>query len=132
CRAASPRAASRAVRNGPGWRWTARAGSGKAQRSPAPGPARKPRTPRLARTSRWHRRSCAQSRRGLATHSHRADRPSVLLQLLGEHHDDAAGTADVRELVNVLIGRDAAKRTAAVPRGYLKGFVDVVDREGNP
>ena len=42
-------------------------------------------------------------------------RPLVLLQLLGEHDDDAAGAADVRDLVNVLIGRHAAKRTAAVP-----------------
>jgi hypothetical protein len=33
--------------------------------------------------------------------------------------------------VNVLISRHAAKRTAAVPRGYLKGFVDIVDREGD-
>src|ERR1700761_8108788 len=58
-------------------------------------------------------------------------RPSVLRQLLGEHDDDAAGAADIRELVNVLVGRHAAKRTAAMPRGYLKGLVDVVDREGN-
>jgi hypothetical protein len=56
---------------------------------------------------------------------------SVFRQLLGEHHDDAAGTADVRELVDVLIGRYAAKRMAAVPRGCLEGFVDVVDREGD-
>src|SRR5882757_4982523 len=58
-------------------------------------------------------------------------RPSVLLQLLGEHHKDAAGTADVRELVDVLIGRHTAKRTASVLRGYLKGLIDVVDREGD-
>jgi IS30 family transposase len=32
-----------------------------------------------------------------------ATRPSVLLQFLGEHHDDAAGTADVGELVDVLV-----------------------------
>ena len=57
----------------------------------------------------------------------RPDRPSVLLQLLGEHHNDAAGTADVRELVDVLIGRHTAQRTASVLCGRLKGFVDVVD-----
>ncbi|RAJ68737.1 helix-turn-helix protein [Streptomyces sp. Amel2xB2] len=57
--------------------------------------------------------------------------PSVLLQFLGEHHKDAAGTADVRELVDVLIIRDAAKRTASVPCGCLKGFVEVVDGEGD-
>jgi hypothetical protein len=54
-------------------------------------------------------------------------RRSALLQLLGEHHKDATGAADVGELVDVLIRRHAAKRTVSVPRGYLKGFVDVVD-----
>jgi hypothetical protein len=33
---------------------------------------------------------------------------SVFLQFLGEHHDDAAGTADVREFVDVLVGRHPA------------------------
>jgi hypothetical protein len=62
------------------------------------------------------------------------DPPSRLnsaLQLLGEHHDDAAGTADVRELVDVLIGGHTAERSASVFRGCLKGFVDVVDGEGD-
>ena len=53
--------------------------------------------------------------------------PSVLLQFLGEHHEDAAGTADVRELVDVFVVRHAAQRPAAVLRGDLQGFVDVVD-----
>ncbi len=56
---------------------------------------------------------------------------SALLQFLGEHHDDAAGAADVGELVDVLVGRHAAQRMAAVPRGDLEGLVDVVDREGD-
>jgi acetyl esterase/lipase len=55
--------------------------------------------------------------------------PSVILQLLGKHHDDVAGTAEVGELVDVLIGRDATKWMASVLRRYLKGYVDVVDRE---
>src|SRR5687768_10702820 len=57
---------------------------------------------------------------------------SALLQLFGKHEDDAAGAADVGELVRVPIGRDAAQRMAAVLRGYLEGFVDVVDRESHP
>jgi hypothetical protein len=56
-----------------------------------------------------------------------ADQPSVLLQFLSEHDDDAAGTADVREPIDVLIGRHTAKRTAAVFRGYLKGLVQIID-----
>src|SRR5512145_2630168 len=60
------------------------------------------------------------------------DRPgSVLLQLLGEHHEDAAGAADIGELVDVPVGRHAAQRVAAVPGGDLEGLVDVVDREGH-
>src|SRR6478735_9363858 len=61
----------------------------------------------------------------------RLDCGSALLQVLGEHHDDAAGTADVRELVRVPVRRDSAKRVAAVPRGDVEGLVDVVDREGD-
>src|SRR5438270_383404 len=56
---------------------------------------------------------------------------SALLQLLGEHHDDAAGAAYVGELVDVSIGGYAAKRVAAVPGGDLEGLADVVDREGD-
>src|SRR5919107_5386063 len=56
---------------------------------------------------------------------------STRFQLLGEHHDDAAGAADIGELVDVLVGRDAAQRVAAMPRGNLEGLVDVVDREGD-
>src|SRR5512138_1831055 len=56
---------------------------------------------------------------------------SALVQLLGEHHDDAAGAAYVGELVDVLVGGHAAQRVATVPRGDLEGLVDVVDREGD-
>src|SRR5919107_3083140 len=56
-------------------------------------------------------------------------RPSVFLEFLGEHHKDAAGTADISELVDVLIGRHAPKRMAAVPRGYLQCLVQVIDGE---
>ena len=37
-----------------------------------------------------------------------ADHRLVLLQLLGEHHDDAAGATDIGELVDVTVGADAA------------------------
>src|SRR5215216_5874047 len=56
---------------------------------------------------------------------------SALLQLLGEHHDDAVGAADIGELVHVPVGRHAAQRVAAVPRGDLEGLVNIVDREGH-
>src|SRR4029453_1201209 len=47
------------------------------------------------------------------------DRPgSALLQLLGKHDDDAAGAADVGELVHVPIGRHAAQRVAAEFDGH--------------
>src|SRR3954447_8473249 len=59
------------------------------------------------------------------------DSRSALLQVLGEHEDDAAGAADIGELVRVLVGRHAAQRVAAVPRGDLEGLIDVVDREQN-
>src|SRR5215211_7428987 len=52
-----------------------------------------------------------------------------LLQFLGEHHEDAAGAAEVGELVDVLVGGDAAKRVTAVSGGNLEGGVDVVDGE---
>lgn len=52
---------------------------------------------------------------------------SVLRQLLGEHHEDSAGSAEVREFVNIGVGRHAAQRIASVPRSYLEGLVDVVD-----
>jgi histidine triad (HIT) family protein len=35
------------------------------------------------------------------------DHRSVLLQLLGEHHDNAAGTTDIGELVDITVGADA-------------------------
>src|SRR4029079_1799675 len=53
----------------------------------------------------------------------------ALVQLLGEHHDDAAGTADIGELVDVLVRRHAPQRVAAVPRRDLEGLVEVVQRE---
>src|SRR3954453_11475938 len=56
---------------------------------------------------------------------------SVLVQLLGEHHQDAAGATDIGELVDVSIGGHAAQRMAAVPRCDLEGLVDVVYREGD-
>src|ERR687894_670866 len=59
------------------------------------------------------------------------DPRSALLQLLGEHHDDAAGAADVGELVDVAVSGHAAERVAAVPRGDLESLVDVVDGEGD-
>src|SRR5690606_14765166 len=46
-----------------------------------------------------------------------------------EHHEDAAGAAQVRELVEVLVGRDAAQRVATVPGGDLERRADVVDQE---
>ena len=109
---------------------------------------RPPRAPRAARRGR--------RRRGVVLIARRASRPGaaggsargkrlvgvdvadagdpacVLLELLGEHHDDAARAADVGQLVDVLVGRDATQRVAAVPRGDLEGLVDVVDREGDP
>src|SRR3954454_22965223 len=57
---------------------------------------------------------------------------SAALHLLGEHHEDAAGAADVGELVHVLVSRHAAQGVAAVPRGDCEGLVDVVDRESHP
>src|SRR3954454_22766593 len=56
---------------------------------------------------------------------------SVLVQLLGEHHQDAAGAMDIGELVDVSVGGHAAQRMAAVPRCDLEGLVDVVYREGD-
>jgi hypothetical protein len=56
------------------------------------------------------------------------DPTSAVLQLLCEHHEDAARAADVGQLVEVFVDGDAAQRVAAVPRGDLKGIVDVVDR----
>src|SRR3954447_22550729 len=61
----------------------------------------------------------------------RIDPRSALVQRLGEHHDDAAGAADIGELVGVLVGGHAAQWVAAVPRGDLEGLVDVVDGEGD-
>src|SRR4051812_17135809 len=62
---------------------------------------------------------------------HRWRPGSALLELLGEHDEDPAGAADIRELVHVPVGRNAAQGVAAVPRRDLEGFVDVVDREGH-
>src|ERR687893_2205377 len=56
---------------------------------------------------------------------------TALLQFLGEHHDDAAGAADIGELVDVPVCRNAAQRVTTVPRGDLEGLVDVVDRESD-
>ena len=56
---------------------------------------------------------------------------SGLAQLLGEQHEDAAGAADVGELVDVFVGGYSAKWTASVPGGYIEGLVDVVDGEGD-
>jgi hypothetical protein len=58
--------------------------------------------------------------------------PSLgLVQLLCEHHNDAAGAAYIGELVDVSVGGHAAQRMAAVSRSDLEGLVDVVDREGD-
>jgi hypothetical protein len=56
---------------------------------------------------------------------------SVFLQFLGEHHEDSAGASEVREFVDVLIGRHTAQRMASVLRSYLEGLIDVVYREGH-
>lgn len=56
---------------------------------------------------------------------------SVFLQFLGQHHEDAAGTAEVREFVDVGIGRHAPQRMASVLCGYLEGLIDVIYREGH-
>ena len=61
----------------------------------------------------------------------RTDLGQLFFSSCGKHDEDAAGAADVGELVHVLIGRHAAQRVAAVPRGDLEGLVDVVDREGH-
>lgn len=55
----------------------------------------------------------------------------LLRQLLGEHHEDATGAAEVSELVDVLMGGHTAKRVVAVPCGGPQGLVDVVDGEGD-
>src|SRR4051812_28598494 len=54
---------------------------------------------------------------------------SALLQLLGEHPDDAAGAAAIGQLVDVPECRNAAQWMAAMPRGDLERLVDVVDGE---
>src|SRR6478736_271893 len=66
-----------------------------------------------------------------ATTGELSGRPSRRAQLLGEHDEDAAGTADVGELVDVLVRRHAAQRVAAVPRRDRQGVGDVVDRAGD-
>ena len=58
-------------------------------------------------------------------------RPSVLLQLLGEHHDDPAGPANVGEFVDIPVCGHTAKRMAPVSRGNLQSCVDVVNGEGD-
>ena len=58
---------------------------------------------------------------------HAADQPSAFRELLSEHHDDPAGTADVRESVNAVVVGHAAKRVASMFRGCVETFVDVVD-----
>src|SRR4029077_7967781 len=60
--------------------------------------------------------------------STRIDPGSALLELLGKHDEDAAGAADIGELVHVLVGRHAAHRMAVVPRGGLERLVEGVDR----
>src|SRR3954454_16638615 len=86
-------------------------------------PARRPFTAgqlglRSTARGRLHRRSRTGAR-------------SAALHLLGEHHEDATGAADVGELVHVLVRRHAAQWVAAVPRGDLESLVDVVDRESH-
>lgn len=56
---------------------------------------------------------------------------SVLRQFLSEHDEDSTGSAEIRELVDVTVGRNAAQRSTSVLRSYFKGLVDVVNREGN-
>jgi hypothetical protein len=57
---------------------------------------------------------------------------STLGQLLGEHHDDAAGAAYIGEPVHVFVSGYATQGAAAVPSGDREGLVKVVDREGDP
>jgi hypothetical protein len=47
---------------------------------------------------------------------------SVLRQLLGEDHEDPTRTANVCELVDVLIDGDAPKRVVAVPRAISRDW----------
>ena len=54
-----------------------------------------------------------------------------LRQVLGEHHEDSAGAAEVCEFVCVVIGHHTSQRMASVPCGYLEGLIDVVNREGH-
>jgi hypothetical protein len=78
-----------------------------------------------ARSRRWS--DCCTSDLPTMRIRQTVDSRSAFVQLLGEHHDDAAGAADIGELVDVLVGRHTAQRVAAMLRGDLKGFVDVVD-----
>jgi hypothetical protein len=54
---------------------------------------------------------------------------SALAEILGEHHEDAAGAAQVGEFVEVLIGCDSAERVVAVAGSNGEGGVDVINRE---
>jgi hypothetical protein len=87
---------------------------------PACGPRGQPRRTPVSRLWRPRAASPGGSTRG-----------QLFLQLLGEHDDDAAGAPDIGEPVDVLVGRHAPRRVAAVPRGDLDGQAEVVDREGH-
>src|SRR3954466_6692405 len=77
------------------------------------------------------RRELRSTARGRLHRRSRTGARSAALHLLGEHHEDATGAADVGELVHVLVRRHAAQWVAAVPRGDLESLVDVVDRESH-
>ncbi len=62
---------------------------------------------RGARTS-WSARPWRCGRRSTALGLSSSGPFWALRELLGEHHDDAAGTAHVRQLVDVLVGRHTA------------------------
>ena len=47
---------------------------------------------------------------------------SALVQLLGEHHEDATRAADIGELVDVLVGRHAAQRARASASRHIGRF----------
>ena len=52
---------------------------------------------------------------------------SALVERLREHDQDAAGAADIGELLDVLVRRHPAERMAAVSRGDLERSIDVID-----
>lgn len=56
-------------------------------------------------------------------------RSSHGLELLREHHEDPAGSPQVGELVEVLVGGHASKRVTAVAGRYRRRLIDLVDVE---